>query len=67
MNEDIKDLGLYGWLFTYNPYQGKWVSYHNSTEYFNGESLNDNWTVFSDEDINKLIETVKKHVNGDTN
>ena len=62
MNEEIKDLGLYGWLFTFNPYRGEWAAYQRDTNYFNGEG-----PVEYDEDINKLIETVKNKTNARDN
>lgn len=58
MNDDIKDLSLYGWIFTYNPYRGMWVCFHRNVDYFGGER-----PVEYDEDLINLIETIKKKTN----
>jgi len=54
-NNQEENLTLYGWLFTFNPYIGKWAGYHRDVNYFNGDG-----PVHYDEDINKLIETIKQ-------
>jgi hypothetical protein len=60
--EKIKDISLYGWMFTFNPYMGKWAGYHRDSKYFNGEG-----PVWYDKDINKLVEIIKKEIHARNN
>jgi len=56
--EEKKESTLYGWLFTFNHYMGKWAAYNRDTKYFNGDG-----PVWFDEDLNNLVDTIKKETN----
>lgn len=59
---------LYDWLFRYNHYTGLWYAIHRDdlSSHFNGAPSN--YNVYTDTDINRLINDVKliENKNGDS-
>lgn len=58
---DQEKLNLYGWLFTFNPYTGKWAGYHRDVDYFNGDG-----PVYYGKDVDEVIEKINDAKDGDT-
>lgn len=61
--KSINKNALYHWLFRYNTYTKKWFAFRREdmTAYFNGTETKHK--IYSDSDINKLVEIVKSKEN----
>ena len=48
---------IYGWLFTYNPYNETWSAYYrdDSAAYWNGDGSNSK-PIYSDKDKDVLLQ-----------